>query len=115
MQTFIELPRPMSAIGKTPQTSIDARKAALIDFDQRMENLRRCVYWLVENGVLVISSTMCRGGGIVKVSDSPRLHMVIGQDYAWRKRRQEGALTIFTMFAIRFDTRVEWDQVSPCA
>lgn len=115
MESLIELPRPMAAIGRPLPFSATPSSSALAEFDTRLDNLRRCVHWLVENDIKVLTSVMCRGGGIVTVAKSPRLHALFSQDYTWRKRRQVGALTIFTLFAIRFDTRVEWEEVKPCA
>lgn len=114
MEALIELPRPTGAFGLPLPIAATPRAVALVEFDRRMDNLRSCVHWLVENDVKVLTSAMSRCGGVVTVANSVRLHKLLGRDYTWRKRRQDGALTIFTLFAIRFDTRVEWEEVQPC-
>ena len=111
MQPAIELPRRISDLRNPLQPGEDPRKKALIEFDRRIENLRRCVHWAVENGITVIESKLCRAGGIVTVSASPFLLKLLSGDRSWRKRRQEGALVFYTWFAMRFDTRIEWEEV----
>ncbi len=110
MSATIELPRPAHTLGK-PQPLDDRRAVALADFNTRLENLRACVHWLVEHDVTVLASTLCRAGAIVTVSGSTRLHQLLGHDSSWRKRRQDGALTVYTCFSVRFGTRVEWEEV----
>jgi hypothetical protein len=112
MHAVIELPRPMAAIGRPPAPDECPRAVALAEFDRRIENLRCCVHWLVEHEIRVIDSRLCRVGGIVKVAASPSLRVLLGSDCSWRQRRQDGALTIYTWFAMRFGTRIEWEDVS---
>ena len=119
MKAVIELPRSPSSLGRSlrlagASDSADPRAEALADYDRRLDNLRCCVHWLVDNGVKVIESMLCRQGGIVKVAASPNLPRLLGGECSWRKRRQDGALTIFTWFAVRYGTRIEWEDVT-CA
>lgn len=107
---LIELPRPLSALRRPQPVPANPRSAALAEFDRRVENLRQCVHWLVEHGISVTDSRLGRAGGIVKASGCPALRALIGQDCSWRQRRQQGATTIFTWFAIRFETRIEWEE-----
>ncbi len=109
----IDLPRRRSDLGRIPPPVDNPRAAALEEFDSRLKNMGLCVHWLVEHGVHVLSTSLGRAGGIVIVAGSPTLRALIGQDCTWRKRRQDGALAIFTWFAIRFETRIEWEE--PCA
>ncbi len=106
----IDLPRRRSDLGRVPMPAANPRSAALAEFDRRMENMGRCVHWLVEHGVHVLGSSLGRAGGIVIVAGSPTLRALVGQDCTWRRRRQDGALTIFTWFAVRFETRIEWEE-----
>ena len=106
----IDLPRRRSDLGRIPPPVANPRAAALEELDRRLENMGRAVHWLVEHGVHVLSTSLGRAGGIVIVAGSPALRALIGNDCAWRRRRQDGALTIFTWFAMRFDTRVEWEE-----
>ena len=106
----IDLPRRHSDLGRVPMPAPNPRAAALEEFDRRMENMGRCVHWLVEHGVHMLGTSLGRAGGIVTVAGSPTLRALLGTDRAWRKRRQEGALVIFTWFAIRFETRIEWEE-----
>lgn len=110
MNAPIELPRPLAALRRPQPQPVNPRSAALAEFDRRVENLRQCVHWLVEHGVSVTDSRLGRAGGIVKAAGSPGLRALVGQDCTWRQRRQQGALTIFTWFAIRFETRIEWEE-----
>ena len=111
MNATIELPRRMSALGR-PMLDPCRRAAALSEFDRRLDNLRACVHWLVENSIPVIDSTLYRAGGVISVAASPRLAQLFRGDYAWRKREQLGTgLVKFTWFAVRVDTRIEWEDV----
>lgn len=106
----IELPRRVTDVGRVLADGPEAVSAALSEFDTRLENLRLCVHWLVDHGVHVIASAINRAGGIVTVAGSVQLHRLIGKDYAWRKRQHTGLLTIYTNFAVRFETRIEWEE-----
>lgn len=79
-------------------------------------NLLRCVIWLIRHGVFVTSfggHHVLGGGNYVKVcvAASPYLYMLLGSSAASQQRRQEGCLTIYTWFAIRFGIRIEWEEV----
>ena len=106
----IALPRRRADLGRPAAPVADPRAAALSEFDQRLANMGRCVHWLVEHGVRVLDSRLCRVGGIVTVAGSPHVRALFAPDCTWRQRRQDGALTIFTWFAVRFETRIEWEE-----
>ncbi|WP_153117401.1 hypothetical protein [Rhodocyclus tenuis] len=79
-------------------------------------NLLRCVLFLIKNRLSVISFRGYRDIGgdniVIVVAPSPRLHAIFGEDCAWRQRRPDGELTIYTWFADRFGCRVEWEEVT---
>ena len=79
-------------------------------------NLLRAVLWLISQRFSVISFHGSRDIGgdkiVITVAPSPRLHAVFGEECAWRQRRQDGALTIYTWFADRFGVRIEWEEVT---
>ncbi len=92
------------------------RTTAMSEASGRITNLMRCVLWLIKHGICVIGFIGKREHGIdrvtVTVAASPYLHILFGRDgCAWRERRQEGALTIYTWFGERFGCRVEWEEV----
>lgn len=97
-----------------PQPS--KRDFAITEAVRLITNLLRCVIWLIRHGVFVTSfSGYHVPGGVdhvkVCVAASPYLYTLLGSDAAWQKRRQEGCLTIYTWFAIRFGIRIEWEEV----
>ncbi len=94
------------------------RDQAITEAVHLITNLLRCVVWLIRRGVFVVSFVGFHAPGgdrlTVRVAASPFLYTLFGNDAAWQQRRQEGALTITTWFAIRFGIRVEWEEVCAC-
>lgn len=93
-----------------------SRDLAITEAVRLITNLLRCVIWLIRHGVFVISFGgyhVPGGDDRVKVcvAASPYLYTLLGSDAAWQKRRQEGCLTIYTWFSIRFGIRIEWEEV----
>ena len=94
----------------------DSRAAALAETDQHLENLRRCLHWLVGEGFAVIAVSMrrrrCRPE--ITVAPSPRLHSLCKDDCANIGRRHDGALTTYLWIAQRHGCDILWDEVT-CA
>lgn len=86
------------------------RCEAMQALDRRLDNARHCAAWLIDLGVKVRGVRVDKAAGVVKVESTPFLWRLFAGDYAWRERRQEGALTIFTWFAVRYGTRIEWEE-----
>lgn len=78
--------------------------------DRRFDNARHCAAWLTELGVKVRGVTVDQQSGVVKVESTPFLWRLFANDCAWRERRQAGAVTIYTWFAVRYSTRIEWEE-----
>lgn len=93
------------------------REAALADFDRHLDNLKRCVHWLIVQGVTVLDADLKRGRARphLTVAASPYLYMLFKNDCANVGRRQDGALTRYTWQAVRFEITVQWEEVEACA
>lgn len=77
---------------------------------RRTTNASQCVEWLKTIGAHVLGVSVDRGGAVVKVASAPFLWRVFGGDCAWQERRQEGAVTVFVWFAVRFGALIEWEE-----
>lgn len=92
------------------------RDQAITEAVRLISDLLRCVIWLIRHGVFVtsFSGTRVQGNGdrmTVRVAASTYLYTLFGADAVWQQRRRKGHLTITTWFAIRFDIRIEWEEV----
>lgn len=89
------------------------RDQALAEIDTHLDNLKRCIHWLVAAGVAVIAVDMRRGTTQprITVAGSPLLHSLYGDDCANIGRRQEGALTIFVWIGVRHSCITRWEEV----
>lgn len=123
MNTPRELPHAVTDLSRREQHRLRAtqspREATLAEAVRMITDLMRCVLWLLRHGIYVIGFAGWRGQGIdrivVTVAASPYLYILLGSDNcAWRERRQDGVLTIYTWFADRFGCRIEWEEVT-CA
>ena len=92
------------------------RAAALAEFDQHLDNLRRCVHWLVGEGVAILDADMRRSRARprLNVAPSPRLHILCKEDCANIGRRNDGALTVHLWIAQRHGCDILWEEVT-CA
>lgn len=104
---------------RTASPAPAGREAAITEAVRLITSLMRCVIWLIKNGIYVTGFSGWRSNGIdrvtVTVAASPYLYRLLGIDNcAWRERRQDGALTIYTFFGERFGCRIEWEEVA-CA
>ena len=112
MSAVIDLPRRREAPGK-PVPPGDLRESALAEFDRYLTQLRSVVHWLVAHGVKVQSSCVGRHGAVVTVEYAPLVDRLFGQEKAWRERQQVGTgSAVYTWFVVRFETRIEWDEVA---
>lgn len=103
---------------RLPQKAIAAsspRLAAIASATLLLSNLTAVVAWLLKHGIFITGFKGWRGEGIdrvvVTVAASPLLYEIFRSRCAWRERRQDGALTIYTWFADRAGVRVEWEEV----
>lgn len=104
----------MQAVSK--QYEPPSRDDAMSTATHLITNLLRCVLWLIRHGIYVngFSGERDTGGGTritVRVAASPYIYQVLKGEAAWQQRRQQGHLTIFTWFAVRFGIRIEWEEV----
>ncbi len=90
-----------------------ARDQALAEIDSHLDNLKRCIHWLVSAGVAVIAVDMRRGTARprITVAPSPLLHCLLREDCANVGRRQEGALTTYTWIGDRHGCLIRWEEV----
>lgn len=90
------------------------RTDALAEIDAHLDNLKRCIHWLIASGISVISVDMRRGKTFpqVTVAASPWLHILFREDCANIGRRQEGSLTIYPWVAQRHGCAIRWEEVS---
>lgn len=105
--------RPTLPPSVTPEES--PRDAAMSNATRIISNLLRCILWLIRHGIYVTGfkgRKDASGDSItVTVAASPYLFKLFSGECAWQQRRQEGALVIFTWFAIRYGCRIEWEEV----
>jgi hypothetical protein len=99
-----------AAIAKFERARRVVRCEAMQSLDRRLDNARHCAAWLIELGVKVRGVRVDKASGVVKVESTPFLWRLFAGDCAWRERRQKGAMTIFTWFAVRYSTRIEWEE-----
>ena len=79
--------------------------------ERRTQNAAQAVEWLNNVGVKILAVEIDRLGALVKVQFSPFLCRLFANDCAWNKRRQQGELTIYTWFAVRFGARIVWEEI----
>lgn len=99
------------------RVELPGRAAMLLEIDGHIDNLKRCVHWLVEQGFAVLSVDMQRGRAKprIRVAPAPRLHTLLNEDCANVGRRQDGAHTFYLWTAIRYGCDILWEEVAPCA
>ena len=96
--------------------ALPGREAAMAEIELHLNNLKRCLAWLVEAGFVVISVDMsrCRALPQIEVAPSPRLHVAFGEDCANVGRRQDGALVFYPWAARRHGCDIHWTEVVAC-
>ena len=105
-----------SALNEVRTADPSPREAAMTSATRLITNLLRCVLYLIKHGVFVTGFAGCKTAAgddriTVTVAASPFLYKLFASECAWQKRRQEGALVIFTWFAVRYGIRIEWEEV----
>lgn len=98
----------------TPPAGETEHDAMIRGAVQLILDLLRCVTFLVKHEIYVIGFAGARSSGgldrvIVNVAPIPRLHAMF-PDCFWRERRQDGQLTVYTWCAVRFNTRIQWEE-----
>lgn len=90
------------------------RAAALVEIDRHLDNLRRCIHWLVGKGIAVINCDLrrARHQPWITVAPSPYLYIVFGDDAASVARQQEDAIEIVTWQANRHGWVIRWQEYS---
>lgn len=90
------------------------RAQALAEIDDHLDNLKRCIHWLVAQGVSIIDVEMSRGRHLpyIKVAASPWLHTLFLGDCAATQRLQEGDLAVTTWKSNRYGCVVLWEEVT---
>lgn len=90
------------------------RAVALAEIDSHLDNLKRCIHWMVASGIVILGVDMRRGrhSPTIEVAPSPWLHILFREDCANVGRRQEGALTIYTWAASRHGCAIRWEEMS---
>ena len=78
---------------------------------RRSQNAAKAIEWLSGLGVKVLQVEITRHAAVVRVAHTPFLHKLFANDCAWRQQRQEGNIRIVTWFALRFSTRIEWEEI----
>ena len=94
-----------------PALTLDGR---LLAIDAHINNLKRCLLWLTETGVPIISVNLCRGRARpeITVAGGPRLRILLGRDCANVKRRCDGMLTFYGWVALRYECLLKWEEVN---
>lgn len=88
------------------------RAATLTEIDRHLDNLKRCIHWLIAQGIAIVAADLRRGRHqpYLTVAPSPWLHAVFGKDAATVQRRQEGAIEIVTWQANRHGCVIRWQE-----
>lgn len=87
--------------------------SVLAEIDRHLDNLKRCLLWLTDQGVSVMDVDLKRGRAqpTVIVGASPRLHRLFRGDCANVGCRPEGHGTRRKWVAVRFDVAIHWEEV----
>lgn len=79
---------------------------------RRTLNAGKAVEWLDGLGIRILDVKITRHAAIVRICHTPFLHRLFANECAWRQQRQEGNTTILTWFALRYATRIEWEETT---
>ena len=90
------------------------RAVTLAEVDLHLDNLKRCIHWLVAQGVFIIAIDMSRNQSLphITISASPWLHSLFRGDCADTGQRQQGNLKIVPWIAKRYDCLICWEEVT---
>lgn len=89
------------------------RAQALAEIDTHLDNLKRCIHWLVAEGVVIISVDMRRGRlkPTIEVAPSPWLHQIFKDVRSHVGAVTEGELTTDHWSAVRHGCSIRWGEV----
>lgn len=89
-------------------------QASLNEIDQHLDNLRRCVHWLMNSGISVVAADMRRGrrAPLITVDESPKLNRLLGRSVENVRRRYDGYRTILTWLASAHGCQIQWDETT---
>ncbi|MBL8396151.1 MAG: hypothetical protein JNK99_15635 [Candidatus Accumulibacter sp.] len=101
-------------------TEDPAQLAIRLIYQVRCERLRKlsrsldevlhAATYLLNLGVKITRVVYERDRAVITVESTPFLWRLFAGDCAWRQRRLEGETTIYTWFAVRYGTRIEWEE-----
>ena len=110
---------PRAHANKRRATAERHAETARIDAVAQTEAIRRrtlnagkAVEWLDGLGIRILKVDITRHAAIVRICHTPFLHRLFANECAWRQQRQEGNTTILTWFALRYATRIEWEETT---
>jgi hypothetical protein len=91
-----------------------SRAVTLAETIEHVDNLKRCLQWLINQGICVNSVLMDREKSLphINVSASPWLHILFRNDCADIGQRQEGNLKIVPWIAVRHGCLIRWEEVA---
>jgi hypothetical protein len=90
------------------------RAQTMAETDEHLNNMKRCLRWLIDNGVFVIEARMARELTLpnITVAASPWLHILFRNDCADVGQRQEGNLKFVPWIAVRHGCLIRWEEVA---
>lgn len=96
---------------RTRETTITETLAAI---DTHLEQQRRCIHWLIENGIQIISSELRRDlrQPRITVEAKPQLMRMLNGTMENVRRRYDGYRTTLTWGARCRGCQIEWDETS---
>jgi hypothetical protein len=90
------------------------RASVPADIDTRLDNLKRCVHWLVEEGIFIADVDLDRKHEhpVIRVAASPWLYVLLKDDLTWAGQEPTGLLMTHHWLAIRHGCSIKWDEVT---
>ncbi|NMQ05270.1 hypothetical protein E4Q08_08300 [Candidatus Accumulibacter phosphatis] len=88
------------------------RQAAQLQcLSRRMDGALHLASWLTAIGVQIRRLTISPTHGVIRVAFTPLLWRLFAGDCAWRERKRVGETLVYTWFAVRDGTRIEWEEI----
>lgn len=91
-----------------------AKGEHLRELSNTLDRVLHAATWLIGLGIKIRSLQMQRlprgMQAVIRVESTPFLWRLFAGDCAWRERRTDGEQTVYTWFAIRYATRIEWEE-----
>lgn len=104
---------PEASVASAARAIRHVRCEAMRELSRRMDNAHHAATWLIDLGVLIRQVRIDRRPRVVatiQIEHSPFVSRLFAGSCAWRERRQEGAFTLYTWFAVRYGCRIEWEE-----